>query len=64
MAAVLLGQGVGWLGSWQQRLADRFPSILLLIAGISLGGAGLAISRVFIQSSSGTDFKFQKQSPF
>lgn len=41
LAAVLLGQGVGWLGGWRQHTTNLFPASIILPL-IGLGGGCLA----------------------
>jgi CIC family chloride channel protein len=41
LAAVWLGDGVGWLGGWRQRLAGEFP-IYLVLPTVGFGGGFLA----------------------
>ena len=55
LAAVLLGQGVGWLGGWRQHLAHEFPVYIVLPAFGLLGGllAGWIVER-FAPAASGS----------
>lgn len=55
LAAVLLGQGVGWLGGWRQHLAHELPSYIVLPAFGLLGGllAGSIVER-FAPAASGS----------
>lgn len=41
LAAVILGQGVGWLGGWRQHATQLFP-VYIVLPGIGLGGGLLA----------------------
>lgn len=55
LAAVLLGQGVGWLGGWRQHTANLFPAHLILpLIGLA-GGllAGWLVDR-FAPAASGS----------
>ncbi|MBE9020386.1 chloride channel protein, partial [Chroococcidiopsidales cyanobacterium LEGE 13417] len=55
LAAVLLGQGVGWLGGWRQHTANLFPAhIILPLIGLA-GGllAGWLVDR-FAPAASGS----------
>jgi CIC family chloride channel protein len=55
LAAITLGQGIGWLGSWRIQIANRFPAYLVLPAsGLVLGWlAGFLVER-FAPAASGS----------
>jgi len=55
LAAVLLGQGVGWLGGWRQHLAHTFPIFIVLpLFGLTGGFLAGWIVEYFAPAASGS----------